>query len=62
LVKVTGPEFPGIDASEKRPVLLIPPEFSWARGMGGVVEQTIAWSLEGTHKLMRKSENSLTHN
>jgi hypothetical protein len=49
---VSGPEFPGIDPAEKRPVWLAPPAFEY-RSPAALVRQVIAWALTSDSELQR---------
>ena len=44
LLTVSGQEFPGISASEPRPVFLLPPGFAY-RSPAGLARHVIQWAL-----------------
>ena len=52
---VIGPEFPGIDRSEQRPVRLTVP---WPVGqsMGAQVDALLRWAFDPGHELVRRSK------
>jgi hypothetical protein len=52
---VSGPEFPGIEPFEKRPVWLIPPAFTY-RSPAGLARQVIAWAFSPEKALARDLE------
>jgi hypothetical protein len=52
---VSGPEFPGISPSEKRPVMLRPPEFNY-RSPAALARQVIKWALHSARVLERISD------
>src|SRR5690242_2742182 len=49
---VSGPDFPGIEPSEKRPVWLVPPTIAY-RSPAGLVRQLITWAFSANRPLAR---------
>src|SRR5690349_11002957 len=45
LVRVSGPEFPGVGREEKRPVYVLPPRFDHYYSVKGLARRIIQWSL-----------------
>jgi hypothetical protein len=45
VLKVSGAEFPGLDAAEKRPVYLILPRFTYPN-LGALVNSILSWSFD----------------
>jgi hypothetical protein len=52
---ISGPEFPGIEPSEKRPVRLVPPAFRY-RSPAGLARQLIIWAFSPDRELTRCAE------
>jgi hypothetical protein len=52
VVEVIGREFPGIDASEQRPVRLLAPQPA-GKSMGAWVDGLLRWAFDPTHELVR---------
>lgn len=50
LISVSGPEFPGVPASVKRPVWLVPPGFRRSLG-GALVREILDWSFDPGHEI-----------
>jgi hypothetical protein len=53
VVDVIGPEFPGLDPVESRPIRLVGPPSPSAKSMGAWVDEVLRWSFDSKHKLMR---------
>lgn len=56
IVVVHGPEFLGIDRSEKRPIWLAAPKIimsAFADSMGAVVNALLSWCLDPDHEIVR---------
>lgn len=49
VVAVSGPEFPGLSSTDRRPVLLRPPAFVY-RNPGGLAREVIMWALYSTRQ------------
>lgn len=55
-LEVNGHEFPGLDNTEQRPVLVFVPKFvqhQWRRSLGAFVSALIRWCMRENHKLKR---------
>ncbi len=52
VIEVIGSEFPGLDASESRPIWIVAPRLS-GESMGAKVDQLLAWSFNPAHELIR---------
>jgi hypothetical protein len=50
---VSGPEFPGIEPAESRPVWLVPPTFDY-RSPAGLARQVISWAFASDRQLTRE--------
>jgi len=60
ILAVHGPEFPGIDRNEKRPIWLVLPEEimdAFQQSMGAVVNALITWCLDTEHDIVRYNRN-----
>jgi hypothetical protein len=60
IVAVHGPEFPGIEQTEKRPVWLVAPREimdAFQQSMGAVVNALISWCLDPEHEIKRYDRN-----
>lgn len=56
---VSGPEFPGIPPTEKRPVRITPPCFKH-KGLKTLVRKIIRWSLREDHEIRRIEKGPFT--
>ncbi|HEY1068596.1 MAG TPA: hypothetical protein VGE52_20900 [Pirellulales bacterium] len=50
LIAVSGPEFPGIPATLKRPTWIVPPSFSHSLG-GTLVREILDWCFDPAHEI-----------
>ena len=53
VIEVIGPEFPGLDPAEARPIHLIGPHRTNSLSMGGWVNEVLTWAFDQTHQLIR---------
>jgi hypothetical protein len=54
-VAVSGPEFPGIEPTEKRPVWLAAPAFTY-QSPAGLARQVIDWAFSADRELKRLAD------
>jgi len=56
VVQVIGPEFPGIERRERRPIVVVGPPIETHVSMGAWVDQLLHWAFEPGHELVRVQE------
>jgi hypothetical protein len=57
VIEVIGPEFPGLDARELRPIRLVGPNRTAPNSLGEWVDEVLCWAFDPKRRLIRTDRN-----